>query len=115
MKSIVYVVQNQRKQDERGTLVPKWDLSPAAEYGEIQYLLSPTARPFKPQSIIQELHQKLARYRPEMDHLLLLGNPCLIGMVVSIAAHYGQGRVRLLQWDGRNMKYAPIATTLYDS
>jgi hypothetical protein len=115
IKPIVYVVQNQHKQDQQsGELVPKWDLSPAAEYGELQFLLSPTARPFKPMGIIEELHQKLKGYRPEHDFLLLLGNPCLIGMVVAIAALYGKGSVNLLQWDGRNVKYAPIRTTIYD-
>lgn len=115
MKPIVYVVQNQHKQDNTtGELVPKWDLTPATIYGELSFLLSPTARPFKPDSIIEELHAKLKKYDPSKDHLLLLGNPCLIGIVVTIAALYGKGNVRLLQWDGRHSRYSSIIAHVYD-
>jgi hypothetical protein len=112
MKSKVYVVQNQHRQGASGNLEPKYDLRPAEEYGEISFLLSPTARPFRPGPIVSELHTKLKHYRSTHDYLLLLGNPCLIGIVVSIAQEYGGGRVRMLQWDGRNNRYTAIEADL---
>lgn len=108
----VYVVQNQHRHDN-GKLVPKFDLTPAAAFGDLVYLLSPTARPFKPGGIVKELHEKLISYDSGRDYLLLLGNPCLIGMVVAIAAVYARGHVRMLQWDGRNNRYAAIDADLY--
>lgn len=111
MNRYVYVVQNQH-QHQDGQLVPKFDLQPAERFGALVYLLSPTARPFSGAPIIKELHQKLAKYDPERDKLLLLGNPALIGWCVAIAAAYGRGRVSLLQWDGRSRDYVAISADL---
>lgn len=108
----VYVVQNQHRQDEAGQLKPKFDLTSAEEFGQLSFLLSPTARPFRPAPIIAELHQKLRDFRGDTDYLLLLGNPCIIGWTVAIAAQYSGGRVRLLQWDGRNARYGMIDADL---
>lgn len=108
---IVYVVQNQHHHVD-GQLVPKFDLRAAERWGTLVYLLSPTARPFSGAGIVRELHQKLSKYDPDHDHLLLLGNPCLIGWSTAIAARYGNGRVSLLQWDGKIQDYASIPVNL---
>ena len=48
----VYCVQLQHKFDAAAErLVPKYDLSAAADYGDIQYLLTPNASPFRPDSV----------------------------------------------------------------
>lgn len=107
----VFVVQNQHRQDRDGVLQPKFDLEPARQHGELVFLLSPTARPFRDVEIVDELHRKLRDYGPA-DHLLLLGNPCLIGWATAIAAHHNGGRVQLLQWDGRNREYAVVGCDL---
>lgn len=107
-KPRVFVVQQTMRLDRNtNQLVPKFDLSAAEKFGEIVYLLSPSASPFNPDTILPELHEKLKDITPE-DHLLLLGNPALIGMVCSIAADYTQGELRMLQWSGRRGDYIPV-------
>ncbi len=110
---IVYVVQNQMRMDERdGNLVPKFDMSSAARFGELVYLLSPTARPFTPGPIIRQLREKLGHYNGDLDFLLLIGNPCLIGFAVAIAANCGDGNVSVLQWDGKKREYVCVKADL---
>lgn len=107
-KPRVFVVQKTMRWDaQKGELVPKFDLEPAEEYGEVIYLLSPTAAPFNPDTVLPELHQKLESIT-ENDYLLLVGNPALIGIVCAIAADYSQGCFNLLQWSGKERRYLPI-------
>ncbi len=108
MKSRVYVVQNQHRWDKsQETFVPKFDLNPAREFGELHYLLSPTAAPFRPDSILTELHEKLKDFGPN-DFLLLVGNPVLIGFSVAVASFINGGSVSLLQWSGKDQRYVAI-------
>lgn len=112
--SKVFVVQHQHMWDkESNRLVPKFDLSPAYEFGELEFLLSPSASPFSPEPIIEELHEKLSIYSDD-DYILLIGNPCLIGFVVTIAADYNEGRVKLLQWSGKHRSYIEIQAELFN-
>lgn len=107
-KGRVFVVQKTMRWDgTKGELVPKFDVSPAQEYGEIVYLLSPTASPFRPDSLLGELHEKLKDFTPD-DYLLLIGSPVIIGLAVAIAADYTDGEVKVLQWSGKAGKYLPI-------
>jgi hypothetical protein len=108
----VYVVQLQHRFDrERGELVPKFDLSPAEQHGELVYLLSPTAAPWTPEKIIPELRHKLRDFTDD-DHLLLVGNPVLIGWAVAVASHWNEGRVACLQWSGKDKRYTRIEARL---
>lgn len=106
----VYVVQYQQKWDGNG-FVPKYDLSSAHLFGEIEYLLSPTARPFNPVPIVTELDRKLAQFTIQ-DFLLLIGNPVLIGMVCAIASNKTNGVLKVLQWSGKDQQYIKIELNL---
>ena len=107
--SRVFVVQKQHCWDPgKDQFVPKFDLSPAEQYGELVYLLSPTAAPFRPESVLRELQEKLADIKPD-DYLLLIGNPVLIGLATAVAADALEGSVNLLQWSGKERRYLPIA------
>lgn len=106
--SRVFVIQHQHRWNRtRERFEPKFDLSPAEEFGELVMLLSPTAAPFRSEEVQHELCEKLADFGDE-DFLLLVGNPALIGMTVAIAATVNGGAVRLLQWNGRERRYIPI-------
>lgn len=112
--SKVYVVQNQHRWDrEKEAFVPKFDLAKAQQYGELVCLLSPTAAPFHPGPVVEELRSKLEWYE-EGDYLLLVGNPVLIGCAVAIASQATKGRVRLLQWSGTDQRYIPVEVNLGD-
>lgn len=108
----VYVVQNQHRMNAKtGTLEPKFNFSSAEKYGEISYLLSPSARPFSPEHVISELHDKLRDFRDD-DYLLLIGNPCLIGFAVAVASDINSGHVKVLQWNGSKGEYIAIEANL---
>jgi hypothetical protein len=63
--------------------------------------------------VIAELREKLKDYR-DGDHLLLVGNPVLIGLSVALAADFNEGRVSLLQWSGKDQRYiAVVAQNLF--
>ncbi|MHA2068269.1 MAG: hypothetical protein ACXABY_28235, partial [Candidatus Thorarchaeota archaeon] len=85
----VYAVQRQMRYDSvNKELVPRFSsIEKAERYGEIVYLLSPSAHPFSPELILGDLHEKLGIFS-DNDHLLLIGNPGLIGMATAVAAHY---------------------------
>lgn len=110
----VYAVQRQMRFDqEQKTLVPRFtSINKAERFGEIVYLLSPSAHPFNPDIVLGDIHEKLSGYGDD-DHLLLIGNPGLIGMATALAAYYNNGSVKLLQWSGRNNEYTEIAIKMY--
>lgn len=114
MNSRVFVIQRQQRWDSvKQELVDKFDIGPAEVFGTVVYLLSPRAAPFNSKSVIDELRVKLADYN-DRDHLLLIGNPCLIGFAVAIAANQSDdGRVNLLQWSGRDQRYTSVPGTLF--
>tara|TARA_R110000772_G_scaffold30806_13_gene76540 strand:+ start:1700 stop:2038 length:339 start_codon:yes stop_codon:yes gene_type:complete len=110
----VYAVQQQMRFDQTSKkLVPRFtSISKAEQWGSIVYLLSPSAHPFSPSLVLGDLHEALCNFGDE-DHLLLIGNPGLIGMATALAAHYNRGRVKLLQWSGRHNEYTEIITEIY--
>lgn len=110
----VYAVQQQMRFDpHRKELVPRFpSINKAERWGEIVYLLSPSAHPFNPELVLGDLHEKLSGFSDD-DHLLLIGNPGLIGMSTALAAHYNEGRVKFLQWSGRHSEYTEIVTKIF--
>src|SRR5690606_29686130 len=106
--SRVFVVQNQHRwnRDEQ-RFEPKFDLTPAKEFGELVYLLSPTAAPFRPEPIIEELREKLSDFGTG-DYLLLVVNPILLGFAGAIAGDADGRDVSLLQWSGKDQRYIAV-------
>lgn len=104
----VFIVQLTLKRDETtGTLAPRFDVSPAAKYGELVFLASSTDRPDRWETLIPKMEAKLESYT-SADYLLLTGSPALIGIATAIAADANDGVVNFLQWDGRLNGYTPI-------
>ena len=91
--------------------MPKYDLSPAEQYGEIVELLSPTAKPFNPAPLVEELYIKLEKFGND-DFIICIGNPILLSMAVAVAADINDGKVRLLQWHGHRNEYVPVDVDL---
>jgi hypothetical protein len=112
MSAKVYAIQNQHRWDQgKGEFVPKFDLSSAKQYGDVEYLLTPTAAPFNSGPVVKELKQKLSWFG-DNDSLLLIGNPVLIGCAVAIAAKVNNGRVKVLQWSGTDRRYVAVQLDL---
>lgn len=113
--SKVFVVQRQlRKNYISGQMESQFNLDPAKEYGVLVEVVSPEALPFRPGSVIKEMHAVLREFTTR-DYLLLVGNPCLIGWATAIAAQYSGGLVRQLQWNGRTSTYSVIEARVFDT
>jgi hypothetical protein len=105
----VFVVQNQHRLNaEKQGYEPKYDLTPAREFGTLVYLLGPSANPLRPAPLITELRHSLRDFGPN-DYLLLIGNPVLIVLAGSIASSYAGGSINVLQWSGKEQRYLAIS------
>ena len=110
--SRVFIVQMAHRLDRRTNELVPVDVSSAAQYGTLVELLSPSAKPFWPNDeVVRELHEGLRTYTPD-DHLLMIGNPCLIAMAAAVAANYSGGSLNLLQWHGKQKLYIPVRVDL---
>ena len=110
----VYAVQMPRRRcPQTKQMIPVYDLSPANIYGDVVELLSPTAKPFNPEPIINELRIKLENFS-DNDFLICIGNPILYTMAAQIALENNGGRARLLQWHGKRNEYVPITLDFGD-
>ena len=91
-----------------------YDYSPAEQFGKIVDLVDPEANPLKqPDEIAAQIYHKLDTMDVSSDdYILLTGNPIVIGMVTAIAADLLDGRVKFLQWNGRDKVYFPVEVDL---
>lgn len=109
----VYVVQDHRRYDKDiGDYVSVHDLSPAQEYGELKYLLSPTAAPWATDSVVRDLAEGLRDFCND-DYLLMVGNPVLCGLATAIACDVNDGFLRFLQWNGRERRYTAVEAQVF--
>ena len=110
----VYVIQ-----EIAGTKAgnPKINIMGAASYsssGKFNFLLPEFSQMiFSPGPLIFKLRQGLKDFKEE-DHLLLTGDPALIGVACSIVSDITNGKYNLLKWDKQERKYYPIAINLYE-
>ena len=108
---IVYVIQH-----IAGTKAgkPKINIIGARQYGEFKFLLPEFSQMiFSPGPLIYKLRQGLKDFKKE-DHLLLTGDPALIGVACSIVSDITNGKYNLLKWDKQERKYYPIEINLYE-
>ena len=110
MKSKVYIVcePSLRRGDQ---LVPAIDLTPAAEWGEIIILLNSPQSFISPEQTIKVLRDKMSDFCDD-DFLVPVGDPALMCAVAMVASHINGGRVKMLKWDRRVMRYFPIAVNI---
>ena len=108
---IVYVIQH-----IAGTQAgnPKINIIGAQKYGKFKFLLPEFSQMiFSPGTLIFKLRQGLKDFKEE-DHLLLTGDPALIGVACSIVSDITNGKYNLLKWDKQERKYYPISINLYE-
>ena len=93
---------------------PKINIMGAAEYGTFKFLLPELSQIiFSPGPLIFKLRKELADYQTT-DHLLLTGDPAIIGVACSIVSDITNGKYNLLKWDKQERKYYSIAINLYE-
>ena len=108
-KKKVYVIQ-----ELPGTRAgsPKINIMSAKEYGDLEFLLPEFSQIiFSPGPLVFKLRKLLKDYTPE-DHLLLTGDPAIIGVACSIVADVTNGKFNLLKWDKQDRLYYPIEINL---
>ena len=108
---IVYVIQH-----IAGTQAgnPKINIMGAQKYGSFKFLLPEFSQMiFSPGPLVYKLRQRLKDFTKD-DHLLLTGDPALIGVACSIVSDITNGKYNLLKWDKQERKYYPIAINLYE-
>ena len=93
---------------------PKINIMGASEYGEFVFLLPELSQIiFSPGPLIFKLRKALKDFTTE-DHLLLTGDPAIIGVACSIVSDMTNGKYNLLKWDKQERKYYPIEINLYE-
>ena len=110
-ESIVYVIQ-EIAGAKAGN--PKINIMGASNYGKFKFLLPEFSQMiFSPGPLVYKLRQGLKNFN-ENDHLLLTGDPALIGVACSIVSDITNGKYNLLKWDKQERKYYPIEINLYE-
>ncbi len=107
----VYVIQHIAG-SQAGT--PKINIIGAQKYGDFVFLLPEFSQMiFSPGPLIYKLRQGLKDFTKD-DHLLLTGDPALIGVACSIVSDITNGKYKLLKWDKQERRYYPIEINLYE-
>ena len=108
---IVYVIQEIPGTKEGR---PKINIMGAAAFGKFKFLLPELSQIiFSPGPLIYKLRQGLKNFKKE-DHLLLTGDPAIIGVACSLVSDITSGNFKLLKWDKQERKYYPIEINLYE-
>lgn len=105
-KSTVYIVCEPTHSVGNATR-PAMDLSPAAEYGELQVLMPQSQSMLSPVPTVRALKEKLRNFTDD-DFIVPVGDPVLIATVAMVAAEQNGGRVKFLKWDRMLKKYFVI-------
>ena len=93
---------------------PKINIMGASNYGNFKFLLPEFSQMiFSPGPLVYKLRQGLKNFT-DKDHLLLTGDPALIGVACSIVSDITGGKYKLLKWDKQESKYYPISINLYE-
>ena len=110
-KKIVHVIQ-ELPGTKAGT--PKINIMSAREYGDFKFLLPEFSQIiFSPGPLVFKLRKLLKDYT-EDDHLLLTGDPAIIGIACSIVSDITNGKFNLLKWDRQERMYYPLKINLYE-
>ena len=93
---------------------PKINIMSASKYGEFKFLLPEFSQIiFSPGPLVFKLRKLLKDYT-EDDHLLLTGDPAIIGIACSIVSDITNGKFNLLKWDRQERMYYTIKINLHE-
>ncbi len=89
------------------------NIASALDFGRIETILPPNAQvSFSVDPTVRRVKRKLEKFTDE-DFLLLIGDPCAIGICCAVAAAKNAGRFRVLKWDKRERRYLPLEIDLF--
>lgn len=89
------------------------DFMPAKKFGELIPVLPSDMQIYLSATpAVRRLTRILSKFTDD-DYLLLVGDPVLIGLAVSVACVSNRGKAKLLKWDKRNMEYHAVAVDIF--
>jgi len=90
------------------------DITSAMDFGNIEVLLPPGSQiAFSSGPTVRRMRRKLNSFR-DGDYLLLIGDPAAIGIACAIAAEANNGKIRMLKWSKKEMRYFPVVVDLHE-
>ena len=109
--SKVYVIQEIPGTNQG---LPKYNIMGAQKFGKLVTLLPEHSQIIlSPGPLIYKLRKLLKNFKPD-DHLLLTGDPAIIGVACSIVADLTNGKFKFLKWDRQEKVYYSIEINLYE-
>lgn len=105
--SRVFITNEPHRIDDQGNIRSVFDLTPAAEYGELEVLIPAGASLISAVPMVRVMRDKLSTFC-DADYLLPVGDPASIMAAGAIAAEMNHGRVKILRWDKGTRKYITI-------
>lgn len=94
---------------------PKKNLLPAQAFGKIVMLHTDSQLSLDEAIIedtIDDMADKLADFNPQVDSLLLIGDPSLIAIASALVSHITNGSFTVLKWDRQRKEYHRITLDL---
>lgn len=108
MNPRVFIPQEPRRRDqESGSWVPVFDLSPALKFGIIEILIPHGPVLLDTATLVTSLRERLKDYT-EDDYIMCIGDPSAIAAAVLVAGMINDGCITLLKWDRQLKAYNPI-------
>jgi len=92
---------------EAGLVKSLFDLTPAAEYGELQVLMPAGSSLLSTVPMVRTMRDRLRDFS-DNDYLLPVGDPASIMAAGAIAAEMNNGRVKILRWDRTGRRYIVV-------
>lgn len=106
--SRVFIVQETVRKNANDELIPAFDLTPAAAFGELITLLPRGSSVMLNAGVVkQQLRAKLRDFSDD-DYLLPVGDPTSLGPAFFYAAQANRGRVKQLKWERPTQAYVVV-------
>lgn len=104
----VFVVQQPVKR-VAGNWQPIFDLSPARDFGKLQFILLRPGNiaPDRLPTVLVHMQETLRDFTDD-DYLLPTGEPTAIAAAAMIAGRANGGRVKFLRWDRHSQSYEVV-------
>lgn len=106
MTTKVWAVQSNMKRNPDGSWTPKFDLTIAAQYGQIEFVFGFGQAALMGPAAALSIEERMRDYSEE-DYILPIGDNVLFGMVVAHLVRNGHSP-RVLRWDRQAGRYDVI-------
>jgi len=82
------------------------NMNAAEKFGVLKDVFSSVGKNYNGDKLIEHARRVLSNWQPG-DYLLLVGDPALCGICMSVALEYDD-EINILRWDRNNFDYVPL-------